>query len=1027
MPLLENPAPRAAGAARNVLERLAAADRILQRERGLVGFLRLAPWLAALIPAAFAIDVIWHLGAASRLALVVAAILLAIAAIAWRWSIGWVHRNSPEHTARVLESRDPRLGSKLINLLQLREQEADTRLSPLTRQLAGQAVEDCAAGLQSAELLQLAATDGVRLALRRAGYGLLAVLVLLVAGFDISRVEAPRFLDPFGDHPPYSFTRLEITEPADGAQVVYGQGLLFNVRSSGHRPSDLFLSFYPEGHPLQTITIPMFDKGERGYSQQLDGIKSNLVVYAQTRDAHSVSKQRRVSVLLTPKLEKAWVKITPPAYTGLPPEERPLQFKSLKVLEGSLIEFRLQSNRPLGAGQIEIVKSPREVEAIALEPSAENEVSASFTAIDSGNPDDSNKFNTPVTPPPPAVEKVSTGGVASFVVTGIHSPVVKIGPMAQLRFSLVDRDGHASDEKWELALNVTHDLPPEVQITNPPNDSFVAMDFKMDVVAEASDDYGVKTLRIHRARNDKWVDPKVTTPTSVTRNLRDSIALDFKQMDIEAGDTFSFFADAIDTAPAAHLARSPVVSITVISTDDYNDYLREQLDLTDIEAKYSDLFNQLHDLVDEQRKLSQQIDALKQQMAEAKDPAALAPKLDQLLAKQNEINSKLNKLADSMDNFVREKPLYDIESDVQDVLRQKAQQIRDSTAQDDADSQKVGQESSKPDGGRQMNNQMLSDLKQASDAQAQRLGETEDYARNEVEQPLKDMSKLQQIMEDLNRVEDLDKAQRNLVQQAKAYAKPGPLSREDQIALQDIAAAEKQIGADLDAVENKLWDDGEAAKEQFPKAAQSAKDISKKMGDLRLQMIANQATDAMVDGRGIDGAQLAERLAGELDKLFSQGQQQKGQMGDELDSYLGLSRNGPPMHGGNSFKQMMMSRKSGRGQSGFGLGRAGQGGRSGSAMMMGPNANVLGNESAVSHESNRPVEKGQSHARPLDQTKLPGSEKADVLHDVPAMNRESSAVESESSFDQYGDLVEKYFKAITKPAPANAKDPAPYK
>jgi hypothetical protein len=142
---------------------------------------------------------------------------------------------------------------------------------------------------------------------------------------------------------------------------------------------------------------------------------------------------------------------------------------------------------------------------------------------------------------------------------------------------------------------------------------------------------------------------------------------------------------------------------------------------------------------------------------------------------------------------------------------------------------------------------------------------------------------------------------------------------------------------------------------------------------------------------------------------------------------LGLSRGGASMRGGNSFKQMMMSRKSGRGQSGFGLGRAGQGGRSGSAVMMGSNANVLGNEAAVSHESNRPGEKGQSHAHPLEQTKLPGAGKADVLHDVPALNRESSAVESESSFDQYGDIVEKYFKAITKPAPANPKEPAPNK
>lgn len=110
--------------------------------------------------------------------------------------------------------------------------------------------------------------------------------------------------------------------------------------------------------------MPMFDKGDRGFSQQIEGIKTDLVIFAHTKNRHSLSKLRRVSVVLTPKLEKAFVKITPPVYTGIVPDEKPLPFKTLRALEGSKLEFRLQSNRPLSAGRIEIIKAADDIKPV---------------------------------------------------------------------------------------------------------------------------------------------------------------------------------------------------------------------------------------------------------------------------------------------------------------------------------------------------------------------------------------------------------------------------------------------------------------------------------------------------------------------------------------------------------------------------------------------------------------------------------------------------------------------------------------
>ena len=70
-------------------------------------------------------DVLLHLAAGPRVALLVGFGVLVIGVLASGAWQAWVRRTSAEHVARVLESRDARLGSKLINVLQLRAQCED--------------------------------------------------------------------------------------------------------------------------------------------------------------------------------------------------------------------------------------------------------------------------------------------------------------------------------------------------------------------------------------------------------------------------------------------------------------------------------------------------------------------------------------------------------------------------------------------------------------------------------------------------------------------------------------------------------------------------------------------------------------------------------------------------------------------------------------------------------------------------------------------------------------------------------------
>ncbi len=960
-----------------LLDRLAAADHERQKEAGGIFLLRCVKFTCAFVLLAFVLDVIVHLNSGWRLTILLVLIVLVLVLGGFAWYLAFVRRNRAEHIARVLETRDPALGSRLINLLQLSEQSSDASLAPLTRELARQAVENYAAGIRDIPLERLARTDELQRHVRRSAAALLVFAAILAVVFRISAIEIARFADPFGDHPPYSFTHLAITDPGPaGTNVLYDKGIVLHVKATGHQPREVFLTTFPLGHREQAVTVPMFEKNGGGYDQLLDNIHAETLAFAHTKDHSSESKQVHIGVAMTPQVEKVFVRATPPAYTGLKSEEIPYNFKSLQALEGTELKFRLQSNRPLRDGTLELTAGDQPPQKLGLKRSAEKEVSGLFTAADSG----------------------------------------------RMRFTIKDVDGLPSQAECEGGLTVTHDLPPEIHIANPDHDSFVAMDFKLEALIEANDDYGLRNIRFFRALNGIYSAPKVFTYTNIVRNSHETSDFDFATLGVQPGDVISLFAEAIDTAPQPHLARSQTTRLTVISVEDYNNFMREQSDIADAAEKYADLNQDLQTLIDQQKQLGDDIDQLQKSLAGAdqKKRADLARQLDTLVAKQNELNRKLERQAERMENFVRQNPLYDVEKDLQEDLRQQAQDIRQSTKTNDTAALDVAQRSSPP-GGRQLSPEMLQDLKKASDAQVAQLGGVHEQNEKQVEQRLEDMTQMQELINDFNAFESLYHTQEELAEQAKPYDRSGPLTREDQLALKDLAGTEKKVSDALDQLRDKLRDDSAAAEKLFPKAAQSGRDLADKIGANRLKPLADQAAGQMLAGNGEQSFDTADRLRGEMEKMFSQCQSGNCPNGSELDTYLRLQKMTP----GNTFGQMSRSRK-------FGLGR-GQGegegdsesGKSGYAMRDGSNMKVLGNETS-SHDSNKGSSRQSSKFGKGGGAALAGGQgqttEPDTIKGLNPVNRQSSAVSSESVIEEYNDVVENYFKTITtRKEPANEK------
>jgi hypothetical protein len=365
-----------------------------------------------------------------------------------------------------------------------------------------------------------------------------------------------------------------------------------------------------------------------------------------------------------------------------------------------------------------------------------------------------------------------------------------------------------------------------------------------------------------------------------------------------------------------------------------------------------------------------------------------------------------------MENFVRDNPLYDVEKELREVLRKEAAQIRKSTSTNNAAARNIAARSSPPDGGRQLSLAMLEDFKKASDEQVARLGGVQEETEKRILETLENLSLLHELIKDFNAFEVLYQVQQELAAQAQAYNRAGELSREDQLALKELAATEKELDEALGVLEEKFREDAEAAKEVFPKAARSGRDFADKMAEHRLQPLARQATGRMLAGSGEQSFDLAERLRGEMEKLFSDCRECQGGDGEPckgLDKYLQLVRMNP----GNTFGQMLRNRSFGIGRgSAFGIGADGS---SGYAVMDGSKLAVMGNEFMPSRNS---ATGKQSSRQGKGAGTLAGAgasdvDKADVLKDLKPVNRQSGAVAAETILEEYDDIVESYFKTIT--------------
>lgn len=389
--------------------------------------------------------------------------------------------------------------------------------------------------------------------------GLIAALLPRLA-----RTQYMRFVDPFGDHPPYSRVILAV-EPGDFS-VVYGQGQDIVVKAEGPPLDRLDIVLLNEGTDQEEI-LPMFGEPDGRWRATIAGVTNPGQYFVRSRSVRS--HRYRIDVITVPKLEEMRFRITPPAYTNRGAYEGPLPQGGIAGLPGTVIDLRARSNRPLSGGTLKVMERDRH--------GAEKATLIGLAPVSAGESEVEGRFE-------------------------IREPGL-------IEVTVCDTDGQASQERFAAAVTVLPDDRPFVRLLDPPTVSLATPSVAVPVALDAEDDYGISRLQLYRSLNDSRslpMDLEVSAPPPT--RLADGAVLPLATYGVRPGDEIKLFARVEDNDPAAAKgSETPVALIRIISQEDFEQLILTREGMEVLQAKYAEARRRLEDLAMEIEKLQKEI------------------------------------------------------------------------------------------------------------------------------------------------------------------------------------------------------------------------------------------------------------------------------------------------------------------------------------------------------------------------------------------------------------------------------------
>jgi hypothetical protein len=860
--------------------------------------------------------------------------------------------NREKRLARMVESESDQMNNELVNAIDFEQRLTSGKTEKVSTELMNEAVVLGVNKFETVEDLNSLEPPTFRGEIRV----LWCVLAIWTAAgilfYSWFFAEIPRYLDPFGDHPPYSPTKF-IVDPS-GAAVDYGDDLKINVTAKGMVPEELTLVIkHADGGVINEV--PMFDSGDGRFFQTIENIRSDMVYFARIERGRS--KYYNITLSKTPRFESVHLRYAYPEYTTIPERETVLTDGIIKGYRDTRVTMTVTSNRPLSKGAVTVGER-----TFTGQANGKNSVDVEFDLKEKG----------------------------------------------EYSVAITDTEGHTSDEQLSGKITILNDDGPSIAIVSPGINSFATPTAKVPILIEAHDDLGIRRISFYRNHNDSADARKILFEEKQgDKFVRSDDIFDLEDLGLRPGDTIDYYATVTDSLPdAPQTAASQSLKLQIISQEEYAKFLQTQMTAEGLRLKYDQIMANIDEIVESQAQLEQETKELQDSLGnsqEGGDSEKMQNRLAELAKRQGELAEKSRALAEQLEKEADTAPVFDIEKEYKKALAQFAGRL--SKAQEHMDSGASNIEKGKG-AGSNCSSCLGAARKDQKEALAQ-LGQEMQEMKDKIQQANKEIEKMLNLMADVEMFKQLYLAQKELARQTWSLKDIDNPDFEQRVRLKELAENEAAIEGLLTRLKQDLRDHAEEIKEEYPKVAGDAAAIAKDIEDRLICEAMQDASLRLNEGSGIMGHPRVRQALEQMEAMISFCKSTGGQGQSECEFRLKISMSLDP---GNTLSQLSKGLGTGAGMGlmgAMGRGAAGYAGGQSDFAVYGDNNQV--------RESNISGVKW-IRAEVLKEARQPDplSGNIEELASSKDNDMEFEAIGDNRMMAEYSRLIEAYFRRMAE-------------
>lgn len=929
-------------------------------------------WVAfAISMLVFYIDAVMPISSSGRV-LTVLGCALAVA-LTFLITYKWLSRTGDKQKmiARIIEKSNPDLNNTLINAVEFSERIEKGDIQSASKELMASGVKLGVSTLDQVE--DYTSLSPHALVRERKIFLSVAALwvITAVVFFGWFFTEVARFINPFGDHPPYSATK--ITVDPGNVVVEYGNNLIVNATVKGKIPKRLTL-VTRGADGIVNNAIQLFDSSfeegldtkpkEGKFYQTIENVRTEMEYFI--RFEGSRSKYFTIDIAKIPRIENVMANYKYPDYTRIEGKSRVLVpgQSVLKGYKNTQVTLVVESNRPLKGGTVTLGD-----QEYAAQPVKENSVQATIP----------------------------------LKAAGEFSIAVK------------DIEGNISTEKFSGKIEILKDNEPSITIVSPGMNSFAIPTAEIPVVIEAQDDLGVGKIRLFRRHNKSTDSPKTVYEELETDDyVQISELFDLGDLGVRPGDTIDYYATVSDTLPESpQSAASASFTLMVISEEEYAKYMQSQMDAKDLRQKYDRIFDEMDKLLQEQELLDQQrkeLEDVQKEMASKEDAdfQELQNKLADLARRQEELGKKTDEIAKKLKKESENPAVFDIEKDYKKSLAKFSEQLEKAREHMKDASKNLQQSSQNPGTCSKQLSKAGGEQQKAMEA----LGKETQEAKEQIAKANREIEMMMDLMTDSQMFNQLYLAQQHLSRQAWSYNQVSNPDFDQQLRMKELADDQLLIKQALDELKEKFREHGEKVKEEYPKVAEDAEKIADQIEQRQICDLMQAGYEFLDQGSGMKGYPKVEEAHQQMKEMIKFCKSAGGNACKNCEFRLQLQMSLNP---GNTMQQMGQGMKPGMGEGtgmmgALGRGAAGTGGGQSNFAMFG---NETFGENMKQKSKLVGTKREKSEAEPNDDPDPLAGNVEELLEEEKITPGFEAAGDSRM-MKEYGPVIEAYFKRMAE-------------